>query len=100
MAFRILAFSIFISMIYFYSIESLPFSDDLPIENSLYPNLIKLPTDVMYPSNFISIICQQQEQYPLKLTNKLCSNSFHLYKIHEQQKQQQRGKRVGWTISV
>jgi hypothetical protein len=33
------------------------------------------------------------------MTRKFCSNYFPTDKIQEQQ-QQQRGKRVGWTISV
>ncbi|UJR22053.1 hypothetical protein I4U23_025121 [Adineta vaga] len=90
-------------IIQFSSIKSVPLSDDILIENDSSSNLMKPLCDVIHPINFISLICQQQEQYPLKLTRKLCSNSIHLYKTQQQeqqQKQQPREKRVGWTISV
>jgi hypothetical protein len=41
---------------------------------------------------FISHICQRQKQYPLEITRKFC--------LTRSQQEQQRNKRVGWTISV
>ena len=73
-------------MIYFSSIESSPLSDDTLIENYSPTNLASTPTKIINPSNFISLICQYHEQYPLKLTRKLCSNYIHSYKVQEQQR--------------
>jgi len=84
-------------MIYLSSIESSPLSSDVVIENYPSTDLLSASSDLIHPLNFISLICQQQEQYPIRLTKKLCSNSIHSYKAQEEQ---QRGKRVGWTISV
>jgi len=97
MAFRILSFYVFIFMIYFCSIESSPLSGDVLVENYPSTDLVSASSNIIHPLSFISLICQQQEQYPLRLTKKLCSNSIHSYKGQEEQ---QRGKRVGWTISV
>jgi hypothetical protein len=99
MAFRVLLLYVFILMIYISSIKSSPLSDDFLIENDSSINLPNIPSVIIHPYNFISFICQQQEQYPSKIIRKLCLNNLQLDKIQEQQKQQ-RGKRVGWTISV
>jgi hypothetical protein len=79
-------------MVLFSSVAALPLSDDILIDNDLSNS----PSVIIHPLNFISLICQQQEQYPYKLMKKICSNDLQSYKIQEQQ----RGKRVGWTISV
>jgi hypothetical protein len=92
MAIRFLLITQFIFMILFSSIQSLPLSDDSLTEN----DSTFAPYVIIHPFNFISLICQQQEQYRLKLRRKFCSNDLQLYKIQEQQ----RVKRVGWTISV
>ena len=82
---------LFISMIVISSIKSIPLTaDDDLIENESF---------TIHPINFISLLCQQQEQqqqYPIKLIRKICSNYLQTNKLQEQQ----RGKRVGWTISV
>ncbi len=96
MAFRICLLYVFILMIYISSTESSPISDDFLIENDSSINLPNIPSVIIHPYNFISFICQQQEQYPSKMIRKLCLNNLQLDKIQEQQ----RGKRVGWTISV
>ncbi len=83
-------------MVFITSIESSPLTDDFLIENDSAFNFGNTPSVIIHPFNFISFICQQQEQYPSKLTRKLCSNYLQSDKIQEQQ----RGKRVGWTISV
>ena len=90
---RTLLFCMFISTIYISSV----LSDDFLLENDASPNSVNPPSMIAYPYDFISLICQQPEQYPSKITRKLCSNYFQSGK---QQQQQQRGKRVGWTISV
>ena len=77
-------------MVCIHSIQSSPLSDDYTLENDS-------PTMIIHPYKFISLMCQQQEQYPTKLTRKLCSNYLQFDKAQDQQ---QRGKRVGWTISV
>ncbi|CAF3769140.1 unnamed protein product [Rotaria socialis] len=46
--------------------------------------------------HLISRLCQKQRQYPLNIT-KLCLRCFPSDSL---QKQEQRSKRVGWTISV
>jgi len=51
----------------------------------------------IHPLHLISYICHRQEQYPLKIRKNLCSTHVQSFKS---QKEQQRGKRVGWTISV
>jgi len=79
---------LFISMIVISSIKSIPLTaDDDLIENESF---------TIHPINFISLLCQQQQQYPIKLIRKICSNYLQTNKLQEQQ----RGKRVGWTISV
>ncbi len=93
MAFRILLVYVLISMVCISSMQSLPLSDDFLLENDLSSNLVNPSSSIIYPYYFIPLICQQQEQYPLKITRKLCSNYL-------QSDKQQRGKRVGWTISV
>ncbi len=98
MAFRILLSFIIISMVYVSLVQSSPISDDFLLENDSTPSLTNQSPVIIYPYNFISFICQQQEQYPLKITRKLCSN--YLQSDKRQEQEQQRGKRVGWTISV
>jgi hypothetical protein len=87
-------------MIYISSIQSSAISDDFLIENdsSSSSSLTNPSSVIIYPHSFISLVCQQHEQYPSKITRKLCSNYLQSDKGQEQQ--QQRGKRVGWTISV
>ncbi len=70
------------------SIESTPSTNDI-ITGETSENL----TLFLHPLYFLSHICQRQKQYPLKITRKFCSS-------RSQEQQQQRGKRVGWTISV
>ncbi len=96
MAFRILFLYVFISMVFISLIESSPLSDDFLIENDSSLDLANTPSVIIHPYNFISLICQQKERYPLKITKKLCSNYLQSNNIQEQQ----RNKRVGWTISV
>lgn len=98
MVFRLLAICFCLFLVQCALIESVPLTDEVLIENYPTANLIKSECDALHPIEFISLICQQQEQYPLKLTKKLCSNSIHSYKTQEQQSP--REKRVGWTISV
>ncbi len=89
-------------MIYISSIQSSAISDDFLIENdssSSSSSLTNPSSVIIDPHSFISLVCQQHEQYPSKITRKLCSNYLQSDKGQEQQ-QQQRGKRVGWTISV
>ena len=98
MAFRMLLIFVLISMFSISSIQSSPLSDDYLLENdasSVNPS----SAVIIHPYNFISLICQQPEQYPMKMIRKICSNYLPSDKIQDQQ-QQQRGKRVGWTISV
>lgn len=97
MAIRILFSYIFILMVSISLIKSLPLTEDFLIDNDPSINLSNTPSVIIHPYSFISFICQQQEQYPSKITRKLCANYFQSDKIQEQQ---QRGKRVGWTISV
>jgi len=76
-----------ILLIFHYSVESTSSTDDLINTKSSedFPLFV-------HPLYFISHICQRQKQYPLKITKKFCSTPS--------QEEQQRGKRVGWTISV
>jgi hypothetical protein len=78
---------IYILLIFHYSIELTSSTNDLVGNN--YSQQLPL---FIHPLHFISHICQRQKQYPLKITRKFCSIDL--------QKQQQRDKRVGWTISV
>jgi len=71
-------------LIFHYSVESTSTTNDLINTKSSQDFSL-----FIHPLHFISHICQQQEQYPLKITRKFCSTPS-----------QQRGKRVGWTISV
>ncbi|CAF0964941.1 unnamed protein product [Rotaria sordida] len=94
-------------MIFISSIESSQQLNDILIENYPLLNSAHTSSPTIHRFNFISLICQRQEQYPIKLTKKLCSNYFQPYKIQgddqeqqQQQQHQQRNKRVGWTISV
>ncbi|CAF1050392.1 unnamed protein product [Rotaria sp. Silwood1] len=100
MALRILSLCLFIFMVCIFSIESSPLIDDILIENYPTPNLSHTSLPTIHQFNFISLICQQQEQYPMRLTKKLCSHYIQPYKIQEENEEQQRNKRVGWTISV
>ncbi|CAF1135535.1 unnamed protein product [Rotaria magnacalcarata] len=69
-------------------------------------NLVNIPSSVIQRSNFISLLCQRQKQHPIELKTKLCSNYIQSYNVHAddddegQKQQEQREKRVGWTISV
>jgi hypothetical protein len=104
MACRILPLYIFFFMVFLYSVESSSISDDLLIDDYHLSNVVNTPSALTHPLHFISLICQQPEQYPIRLTRKLCSTYLQQYKLQDeeqqQQQQQQRGKRVGWTISV
>ena len=95
-----IVFCALIAVISIISIQSSPLSDEYLFDNDFSsPTLINPSSPIMiHPYKFISLICQQQEQYPAKLTRKLCANTLQLDKVQDQQ--QQRGKRVGWTISV
>lgn len=99
MAFRMLFICALISMVYLISIQSSPLTDEYLFGNDFSSSATQTnPSSVLiHPYKFISLICQQQEQYPAKLTRKLCSNFLQFDKVQDQQ---QRGKRVGWTISV
>ncbi|CAF3424597.1 unnamed protein product [Rotaria socialis] len=89
------------------SIQSSPILDDNSNEHDSSLNFGNMPSSIIQRSNFISLLCQRQEQFPMKLKTKLCSNYIQLYNVQEddddegqQQQQQEREKRVGWTISV
>ncbi|CAF2808201.1 unnamed protein product [Rotaria sp. Silwood2] len=101
MALRILSLYLLIFMVFVSSVESSPLLDSFLMENYPSLNLAHTSSPIIHRSNFISLICQRQEQYPIRLTRKLCSNYFQPYKLQEEdEEQQQRNKRVGWTISV
>ncbi|UJR27096.1 hypothetical protein I4U23_008396 [Adineta vaga] len=61
----------------------------------IYDGKNQLP-NFKHASYFISYLCQQQKQYSLYMRKKYCSSQFPSSKSQEEQ----RGKRVGWTISV
>jgi hypothetical protein len=94
MAFRYIIPCLFL-IILICSIESISSTNDIIDDKDTddFPSFI-------HPLYFTSYICQRQKQYPLKITKKLCSTGFQSYKSREEKQQQQRGKRVGWTISV
>ena len=57
----------------------------------------------IHPLVLLPFICEHQDQFPWKLTHRFCSNPT----IQQQQQQpqtpvqqQEREKRIGWTISV
>ena len=104
MAFRLLSFYFFIWLIYAYSIQSLPLSDDFPADNYADSRLENMPHLVVHPLQVIALICHQRERYPSQLTRQLCSGDARSFVPQADADnggdQQQRGKRVGWTISV
>lgn len=61
---------------------------------SNYESIYKLSL-IIQPFDFISNICQRQKQHSLK-TRIYCLRRFQSTESQEQQ----RNKRVGWTISV
>jgi hypothetical protein len=93
MALRLLSFLCLLFIIPYCAPES---TNDL-ISNNYYPLNSHDTLIFTHPLHFISHICQRQEQYPIELTNKFCAKYIQ---SQEEKQQQQRGKRVGWTISV
>ncbi|CAF1218470.1 unnamed protein product [Adineta steineri] len=81
-----------ISLNLYYSVESTTSRKKINLKS-----FNELPLYI-HPLHFISHICRQQKQYSLEITRKYCP--LHLQSSKSQEKQQQRGKRVGWTISV
>lgn len=94
---RIVISYFLIFMIFYSSIQSSPLFDDYITENG---SPVDFATPTFDLSSFISFICQRQEQYPFKLKRKVCSKYVQSFKIQEEKPEQQRNKRVGWTISV
>lgn len=101
MTIRILTLSLLMCITVFSSIESSPLLDEKLMANNPSLNVDDSALPMLQHANLIAFLCQQHKQIPLELKRKFCSNYIRLHKIQDDDEgEQQRNKRVGWTISV
>ena len=86
--YMMLCVSLFILNLYC-SVQSADTNDKMEI----YLSKMHLPDTERTSSSFISYLCQRHKRYSTEITKKFCSS-------HIQPPEEQREKRVGWTIGV
>ena len=70
-------------------------STSLPTKLIDHQTHARTGSSIRYTGDFIFHLCQRSKQYPRKIKKQFCSEQWQ-----DEHQQQQRDKRVGWTITI